>query len=417
MDAESVAVAEADEYTWVQKTFWSLRHREYRLLWFGSLFSSAALWIQQTTINWLTYQVTGSAFMLGAVNGIRSLPLLFLAPFGGLAADRLDKKKLMFVTQMFLMAVTAAFATVVLLDYAAVWNIILFSVLTGIGWALNMPVRQAIVPKLVPREDLQNAIALNAAGFNITRVVGPSIGGLLIATVGMWGNFYIQTVMYLGVAAMVWQLQIVDDRDQRANKKGVGGSLLEGARYVWKNKGLRLQMTVALLPVLLALPYITLMPVIARDELDVKARGFGFLMSAPGIGAVTGTLLVASMGNIQRRGLLIFLCLIGLGNSLIAVALSNHYSVTFSLLILAGAFQMVYMSQNQTMLQLKTPDEFRGRVMGIFMLNQGLMPLGSIAAGVLAEYQGAPFAIAAMGIALVVLSVIALATLKTMREA
>jgi MFS family permease len=416
-DASAVAVAEADETGWVQRTFWSLRHRDYRLLWFGSLFSSAALWIQQTTISWLTFQITGSEFMLGAVNGIRAIPLLFLAPFGGVAADRFDRKKLMFFTQMYLMGVTAAFGTVVLLDYAEVWNIVLFSILTGIGWALTMPVRQSVVPAVVPREDLQNAIALNSAGFNMTRIVGPSAGGLLIATIGMYGNFYLQAAMYLGVAAMVWQLTLAGREEGDTRQRTVGGSLVAGARYVWANRELRVQMAVALLPVLLALPYISLMPALADEVLGAKARGFGFLMSAPGIGAVAGTLAVASMGNIQRRGLVILLCLVGLGVSLVGLAWSEWYSVSFVLLMFTGAFQMLYMSQNQTILQLKTPAAYRGRVMGIFMLNQGLIPLGSLFAGTLAEFKGTPFAIAVMGGSLLALSLLALALLKDFRRA
>jgi len=398
------------------RTFWSLRHRDYRLLWFGTLFASSGQWIQQVSIGWLTYQITNSPFMLGAVNGFRSLPLLVLGPFGGVAADRLDRKKLMFFTQMFLMAVTAAFATVVLLGYAHVWNIILFTILTGVAWAFNMPVRQSIVPNIVPREDLQNAIALNAAGFNITRIVGPSAAGLLIAGVGIAGNFYLQTAMYLGVAAMVWQLRLPSGR-QTASKASVTSSLAEGARYVWTNRPLRVQMTLALLPVVLALPYTSLMPIFARDVLHKQAAGFGVLMAAPGVGAVMGTLAVAGGRDVRRKGLLIFSCLIGLGITLILFSQSRWYWPSLGLLVLAGCFQMVYMSQNQTLLQLKTPDEYRGRVMGIYMLNQGLLPLGSLFAGMLAQFKGAPFAVGVMGASVLCLSLLALATMKSVRNA
>ena len=176
------------------QTFSSLRHRDYRLLWMGTLFSSSGQWIQQVSIGWLTYQVTGSPFMLGAVNGMRSVPLLLLGPFGGVAADRMDRKRLMLTTQLFLMAVTAIFATIIFTGHAHVWNITAFALLTGVAWAFNMPVRQSIVPHLVPREDLMNAVALNSAGFNVTRIVGPSLAGLLIAAIGIAGNFYLQAL-------------------------------------------------------------------------------------------------------------------------------------------------------------------------------------------------------------------------------
>ena len=162
-------------------TISSLRYPDYRLLWFGTLFSSSGQWIQQVSIGWLTYDLTGSAFTLGLVNGLRSLPMLFLGPFGGVAADRLDRKSLMLSTQIGLAVLTAVFAVTVATGHADVRIIALFTVLTGVGWAFNMPVRQSVVCDLVPRDELANAIAVNSAGFNITRVIGTSVGGVLIA--------------------------------------------------------------------------------------------------------------------------------------------------------------------------------------------------------------------------------------------
>lgn len=398
------------------RTFWSLRHRDYRLIWIGSLFSSSGMWIQQVSLGWLTYQVTGSAFLLGAVNGFRSLPLLLLGPFGGVAADRLDRKKLMFVTQMFLMTITAIFATVVYTGHAAVWNIILFSLLTGVAWAFNMPVRQSIIPSLVPRQDLQNAIALGSVGFNITRIVGPSVAGLLIAGVGIAGNFYLQALAYVGVSVMVWQLN-VGAGNRKTKDTSVLRNLADGARYVWANKVLRTQMTLALVPVVLALPYISLMPVFAEDVLDVGEIGFGVMMAAPGVGAVLGTMTIASVHEIKHKGLIIFGALIGLGVSLVLFSMSKWFPLSLLLLVFTGCFQMVYMSANQTLIQTTTPDEYRGRVMGIYMLNQGLLPFGSLFAGAVADVWSAPFAVLIMGGSVAVLSAIGLIMLPSIRRA
>lgn len=398
------------------RTFWSLRHRDYRLLWIGSLFSSSGMWIQQVSLGWLTYQVTGSAFLLGAVNGFRSLPLLLLGPFGGVAADRLDRKRLMFVTQMFLMTITAIFATVVFTGHAAVWNIILFSLLTGVAWAFNMPVRQSIIPSLVPREDLQNAIALGAVGFNITRIVGPSVAGLLIAGVGIAGNFYLQALAYVGVSAMVWQLK-VQSNHRKTQDTSILRNLADGARYVWANKVLRTQMSLALVPVVLALPYISLMPVFAEDVLHVGATGFGVMMAAPGVGAVLGTMTIASVSEIKHKGLIIFGALIGLGVSLVLFSMSESFLLSLLLLLFTGGFQMVYMSANQTLIQTTTPDEYRGRVMGIYMLNQGLLPFGSLVAGAVADAWSAPLAVMVMGGSVVALSVTGLIALPSIRRA
>lgn len=397
------------------KTFSSLRHRDYRLLWAGTLFASSGQWIQQVSVGWLTYQITGSAFLLGAVNGFRSLPMLLLGPFGGVAADRLDRKRLMLFTQLFLMAVTAGFATVVITGHAHVWNIIVFTLLTGVAWAFNMPVRQSVVPHLVPREDLANAIALNSAGFNMTRIVGPSLAGLLIAWVTVAGNFYLQAAAYMGVAAMVLQMRVPESR--RASKEdSVLRNLAEGAGYVWHHPTLRSQIALALIPVVLALPYISLMPVFAKDVLHVGPTGFGVLMAAPGVGAVVGTLSIASLGDIKRRGLLLYGALIGMGVMLILFSQSRSFPLSLALLVLAGGFQMAYMATNQTLLQLTTPDEFKGRVMGIYMLNQGLLPLGSLFAGALASVWDAPTAVTVMGIAVLGMTVVALVALPSMRR-
>ena len=395
-------------------TFDSLRYREYRLLWFGTLFSSSGQWIQQVSLGWLTYALTGSPFLLGFINGLRSVPLLVLGPFGGVAADRMDRKRLMLTTQLSLMTVTAIFATIVFTGNANVWNIAVFTVLTGVAWAFNMPVRQSIVPNLVPRESLMNAMALNSAGFNVTRIVGPSLAGLMIATIGIGGNFTLQAFAYLGVAMMVWQMHL-PPHQPRTDRVSVRSNLTEGARYVWNHPTIRPQMILALVPVVIALPYISLMPVFAKDVLHVGPSGFGVLMAAPGLGAVIGTLIIATLSSIERKGMLLFGSLLALGVTLILLALSRSFPLSIGLLVLLGGFQMTFMTTNQTLLQLTTPDQFRGRVMGIYMLNQGLLPLGSLVAGALADLWSAPLAFILMGGAVLVLAALAFIRLPAMR--
>ncbi len=396
-------------------TFSSLRHRDYRLLWIGTLFSSSGQWIQQVSLSWLTYQITGSPFLLGAVNGLRSVPLLLLAPIGGVAADRMERKSLMFGTQVFLMAITAAFATIIATGNAHLWNIIGFSLLTGVAWAFNMPVRQSTVANLVPREDLLNAVALNSAGFNVTRIIGPSAAGLMIAAIGVATNFYLQSLAYVGVAAMIWQMH-VPSTERAAADTSVRENLVEGARYVWRHATLRTQITLALVPVVLALPYVSLMPIFAKDVLHVGAGGFGVLMAAPGLGAVIGTLTIATVGDVSRKGLVLVASLMALGVVLILFSQSTSFPLSLFLLVMMGACQMGYMAMNQTLLQLTTPDEFRGRVMGLYMINQGLLPLGSLLAGTMADIWSAPTALLAMGCAVLLLSTSALAFSPVMRR-
>jgi predicted MFS family arabinose efflux permease len=286
--------------------------------------------------------------------------------------------------------------------------------LTGVAWAFNMPVRQSVVPNLVPRSALMNALALNSAGFNVTRIVGPSLAGLLIAAIGIAGNFYLQAMAYVGVTMMVWQMNI-PPMESTARDVSVRRNLAEGARYVWRHPTLRAQMTLALVPVVIALPYISLMPVFAKDVLGLGPGGFGLLMAAPGVGAVIGTLTIASAGDIKRKGLLLFGSLIALGISLVLFSQSRSFPLSMALLVFVGMFQMCYMTTNQTLLQITAPDELRGRVMGIYMLNQGLLPAGSLFAGVLADLWGAPLAVTVMGSVVLLLAGIAFIRLPTMR--
>lgn len=388
-------------------TFRSLRHRNYRLIWIGTLFSSSGQWIQQAALGWLTYDLTGSAALLGAVNGARSLPLLFLGPVGGVAADRFDKKRLMLTTQAFMVVISLVFATLIVTGLVEVWHIFVFTLLSGVGWAFNMPVRQSIVPNLVPREDMMNAMALNSAAFNVTRIGGPAIAGLMIAKIGPGENFFIQAAMYIGVSITVMQLSL--PQFKTVTNRSIRGGVTEGAKYVWHHPTLRTQMTLALVPVVIALPYVSLLPVVARDNLDKGPGGFGMMMSAPGIGAVASTLLLATMKDIQRKGLLLLGAVFAFGIALIAFAASvsifENYVLALALLVVVGACQMVFMTTNQTVLQLTTPDEYRGRVMGLFMLNQGLLPLGSLFGGVIAEFTNAQTALFVMGGSVMLLAV------------
>lgn len=327
----------------------------------------------------------------------------------------MNRKQIMLLTQIFLMTVTAIFATIVFTGNARVWNIILFTVLTGVAWSFNMPARQATVPNLVPAGHLTNAVALNSAGFNLTRIVGPSLAGLMIAGVGLAGNFYLQAAAYVGVTLIIAQIQ-VPKGPSSSSDGSVWRNLAEGTGYVWHHPTVRSQMGMALIPVVLAMPYISLLPVFAKDILQVGPTEFGLLSAAPGIGALVGTLTIATIGNIRRKGRLLFGLLAALGLSLVAFSQSTSYPLSMALLVLVGSFQISYLTINHTLLQLTVPNEFRGQVMGIYLLNQGLSSLGSIIAGALAEIWSAPFAILTMGAAVLAFTGLAFALFPAMRK-
>lgn len=384
-------------------TFASLRHRDYRYLWIGVLFSGCGQWIQQVTLSWMVYDMTGDAIQLGAINGMRSIPFLIAGPLAGVAADRWDRKTIMAASQGLLLISALAMALLIMAGLIEVWHLYAFTLATGIAWSFNMPVRQALVPALVPKEDLLNAVALNSAAFNLTRIVGPSLGGLLIAWFGVANNFILQAVVYAGVVAMIMMMH-VPALIRGGMKKSVRGDLAEGLRYVWTDSAVLTLMVLALIPMVFSMPYVSLMPMFARDVLNSGPEGLGLLMAAPGIGALAATFTLASLNNFRRKGLLLISAVTMLGVFLVLFSQSSWMPLSLLLLAVVGACQISFMATNNTLLQLLVPDELRGRVMSIYMLDQGLMPLGSMLAGVLAAGMGAPAAVTIMGAIVVVLA-------------
>ncbi len=376
-------------------TFRSLRYRDYRLLWIANLFGSGGMWIQQVTLGWVTYDLTGSAFLLGAINGMRSLPLLILGPIAGVVADRADRKRLMMTTQLLIVVSAALMATIILTGALQVWQLFVFTFLTGIAWAFNQPVRQSVIANVIPPNDMMNAMALNSAGFNIVRIAGPTIAGIFVAKIGAGENFYLQAIMYAGVAICLARVNVPDVK--RASTVSLRANLAEGISYVWNNDVLRIQIILGLVPMVVGMPYMQLMPIFAKDILGQGPGGLGMLFGAAGVGAVAGTLALATMGDVKNKGLIIVGLVFLMGIGLVAFALSRNFALSLGLLMLLGAVQMGYMTMNQTLIQLTVTDEMRGRVNGIYMLDMGLVPLGSLIAGATADIIGTPTTVALMG--------------------
>lgn len=397
-------------------TFTSLKHRDFRLIWFSTLFNSGGQWIQQVTLGWLVYDMTGSPLLLGAVNGMRAIPFLLIGPFAGVAADRLDRRRLLMVTQLFMAVVAAMFAIDVMTGHVRVWHLFLFTLMTGIGWSFNMPLRQSIVPSLVPREDLMNAISLNSAAFNVTRIAGPALGGLLIALFGAGGNFLIQALCYMAVIAMIFPARIPPPSGQGTSQP-VLTNIMEGLSYVRHDKTVLTLILMGLIPSIFVMPAsMSLLPVFAEDVLDVGPTGLGILMSASGAGALLGTLSLASLGNFQRKGALLLGSAVMVGVALTLFSRSVWMPLSLFLLLLVGTFQMTYMATNNTILQMAVRDDVRGRVFSIYMLDQGLVPLGSLMAGGMTQAWGPASAVSLMGGTAIVLAIIATLRLPHIRQ-
>jgi MFS family permease len=416
VNAPSTADILLEEEQQTGGTFRTLKYRDYRLLWISTLFASGAQWVQQVTVGWLVYEMTDSAFLLGAVNGFRALPLLFLAPLGGVLADRTDRKALMQWTQVMLLIASAVMTVIIFMDRLEVWHLFTFTLVTGVGWAFNNPVRQSVVPNLIPKPELMNALALQSAGFNVTRIIGPSLGGVMLDHLGGGENFALQTFFYVGVIGMVAPMMI-PALPQRQAVVSVKQNLKEGIVYVWRSNRLRVQLALAFVPTILAFPYMALMPIFARDVLGYGPGGFGLMSTAVGVGAVVGTLTMATLTNVKHKGRIMLGAVFVLGVSLILFSQSKDMELSLVILAFTGAAQMVYLTTNQTILQLAIPDDIRGRVMGIYMLSQGMMPLGGLLGGALADFTSAPTAVLVMGRLVCAMAVLFFVQAKDLREA
>lgn len=387
-------------------TFSSLRHINYRYLWFGTVFMSAGQWVQQVTLGWLLYDLTGSSVLLGLLNGLRAVPFLVVSPIAGVIADRMDRRKILLAMECLLMLTAAGMGFLAASGYLHVWHVFVFTLVSSIAWSFVDPVRQSVVPTLVPKEDLMNAVALNSAAFNMTKIIGPSAGGLLIAAFGPSGNFFVQGAAYAGVLISVY-LMTVPPTCADARRSSAWANLKEGLSYVWSNSAVFALMTSALIPRIIAMPYQTLMPVFQKDVLQVGPEGLGVLLAAPGLGATMAGFILATLSSrVQRQGVLLLVSLVALGVSMMLFSWTTSFPLAIVFLVANGAFQIFYMATTNTMLQVIVPDHLRGRVMSIYMLDRGLMPIGALTAGVSAHWIGAPATVALMGLTVVLLGLL-----------
>lgn len=399
-------LAKAPPLGFLAQTFSSLRHTDYRYLWIGTVFMSAGQWIQQVTLGWLIYDLTGSSVLLGMLNGLRALPFLIASPIAGVVADRTNRKKVLVFSQYVLLIATVMMGSLVAVGFVRVWQVFAFTLITSLAWSFVDPVRQSMVPTLVPKEDLMNAIALNSAAFNMTKVIGPSIGGLLIALFGASGNFFVQGAAYAGVLLSIYWMTVPANSTD-ARRSSALANLKEGLMYVWSNPTVFALMTSALIPRIIAVPYQTLMPVFQKDVLKVGPEGLGILLAAPGLGAcLAGFALATLSSRIHRQGTVLIVSLIALGVGMNIFAWTTNFTLALIVLVAIGACQIFYMATTNTMLQVIVPDHLRGRVMSIYMLDRGLMPIGALGAGISAHWVGAPLTVSYMGLIVVVLALL-----------
>jgi MFS family permease len=369
-------------------TFAVLRVPSFAWFLAGTTLSNAAQWIQSVTLSWLVYDLTSSGAMLGTLNLVRSIATVGLAPIAGVAIDRLSHRRLLYATSIWLACLSFGFGLVLLTKPTLVWPLFLFSFLGGVGQAVSMPLRQTVVFAIVPRSLAPSAVALVQTGWAIMRSIGPAIGGFLILWFGPAGNFFVQAGAYALVTLTIVKLNLPREQPDVARAKA-GGSFREGWSYIASEPATRAFMIMSwVLPLFIIPNFNALPPIYAKDVFSGGPDTLGVLLSAVGVGGIAGGFFTASLGHLERRGVLQLAALLLLSLSLIAFALSTELWMALIFLALAGFFEMIYLTTNQTLLQLSIPDALRGRVTGIASLRSGLMPVGAFIAGVGADLVG-----------------------------
>jgi MFS family permease len=383
--------------------FESLRHRNYRLLWIGTVISSSGDWMDQIAFNWLVYQLSGSAIDLALLNAFRLAPIFLFTLIGGVVADRWERRSLLFTTQSVAMLLAFVLAGLTFTGLVQVGMAFVIATGRGIVLSFNQPARQSLISELVPRKDLKNAIALNSATLNLTRVLGPTIAGILIATVGVAGAFFLNALTFLAVLYGLALMQFPDRIPRRA-KGSMLTELSGGLAYLRTRPMLCTLVLLALVPMILGMPYQTMLTIFASDVLRVGGAGLGVLTACSGIGAVCGALWVASRAHRVRLGQLMVYGLIGFGAALVVFSLSGWFWLSVPALIAVGAGQQVYMASNNALIQTNVEEEYRGRVLSTLFLNRSMVPLGTLLAGFGTSLFGVQATVASMAAALLVLA-------------
>ncbi|MBI3734765.1 MAG: MFS transporter [Chloroflexi bacterium] len=383
-------------------TFRALRHRNYRLYWFGQLISLIGTWMQNVAQPWLVYRLTGSPLALGLVSFSQSVPILMLALWGGVIADRVDKRKLIIITQTIAMTLAFVLAALTWSGAVQVWHVMLIAFCLGCSDAFDMPARQVFVAETVGKEDLMNAIALNSTMFNTARIIGPAVAGVLVAALGEAGAFTLNGLSYIAVIAMLFMIKMAPPEASAARGGSLARNLKEGLNYVRHDKKVLTLLAMVAVPAIFGMPYSTLMPIFARDVLQVGASGQGLLLAATGLGALIGALTLASLGNFPHKGRLVTGGAIVFSIGLILFSFSRSFYLSLLILPFVGAAMITQMSSTQTLLQTTVPDALRGRVMSVYMLMfRGMQPFAGLQGGTMATVfaslygasNGAPLAV------------------------
>ena len=370
--------------------------KAYRYLFVGTALTMMGNFMQQVALGWLIYDLTSSPTWLGIAAFARGIPMLFFSLPSGVLVDRFDRRTVLIIAQGLTALVALSLAALIATGLIQPWQVVLAALLSGCLFVVIIPARQALVPATVERSELSVAIPLMSTGQNAGRVVGPSLAGLLIAGFGAATAFAAQAagfVLALFCAAML----APQPTSSRTRQSSALQNLMEGVRYCWDDRTVLALMALQAIPAILIMPYIQLLPIFARDILHAGPEGLGTLMAANGIGSVLGAIGMVLLPS-RRQSFFLFISLGVFGLLLAAFAVSTWLPLSIGLMGLIGVAQSIYLATNNTLIHLTVPDELRGRVMSVYVTAWGMMPLGALVQGVLADWYSAPVVAAGTGL-------------------
>jgi MFS family permease len=380
----------------------ALGYREFRLLWYGQVFTSMATWMDSIARGWLIYELTNSSFQLGLVRGVQAIPTLLLSPIAGSAADLYSRKTQILIAQVVDGLLYGWMAIMIIAGEIQPWHVYVTSLGLATVQAFQLPSRASMIADTVPPGALTNAMGLNAVVFNSARSAGPALAGILIAFYGTAGSYSVQAIFYL--LATIWTMMLRPATRapaaamRRADRESFGHTILEGWKFSWRNFEVRVSLIVVSIAMFLLIPFTTLLPVFARDILEVGARGQGILLTCMGVGALFSSLFVTLAGDRLSRGALMIGGVALYGVLLVGFSASTSFALSMALMFMIGLCHVTSHALIQIIIQAYSPPEFRGRTMAIFHMTQVILVVGAMSIGSLAAMIGARWAMTAMSV-------------------
>jgi len=411
VSASETIVPVEEKKSALARVFHAFTYRDFRLLWFGAFTSSSGTWLQETALNWILKRLTNDPSYLGYNAFLSTAPILIFTLIGGVLADRFDRRRILIASQWSQLTFALALAALAFFkvpNMILVWSALALVFLTGCAQAFGGPAYQSLVPMLVDKKDMPNAIALNSIQFQLARVVGASVGSFPFAVfadqmIAASVSFGLNGLSFIVVIFALMSLSV--RHIPRAPVGGMRSQLREGLNFVWHREALRSLTLLAFASTFLGMQLMTFLPVFADDIFNIGAKGYFSLVAISGLGAVVGALITAGLGNVVNRGRKALLMQICFGAAIIAFSLTRSILIAYAILFLAGVFMMILFALIMSLVQLIVSDHMRGRVMSIYMVAfRGGMPLGGLITGLLSKGFPLPSIIMIEGVLMIILS-------------